>query len=400
MKSVNFFIFLIVAIASGSTFASDIYLPSFPTLAQAFAANKTQIQYTLTVYLLGFAIFQLVWGPLSDRFGRRSLVISGLFICFLGTIFCTLTDFLFIFFIGRFLQGVGASAGMSLVRAMARDKFAKDQLSKVFSLMGMIFAISFALAPAIGGYLQTLWGWRASFWFVNLYLIFMLFAAVFYLPETNQNLNPQATKLPVLTQNFMTLLKSPIFMGFAICYGLTWSGLIAYSSLSPFIFQNVLRLTPMEYGHLAIAITAGLIIAGYMNSNVVVKVGGKYMMIFAFALMCLSSLIMLAIGLSGIISVLSIMIPMLVFVIGIGIVSANTGAGALTPFGHIASVASALYGCIQILVTFIVSWLVAHLHAKNQNPLAATLVVLAFLAVLFYAFAQKEISDVKKNHTE
>ncbi len=392
----RFFIYLIVAIAAGSTFASDIYLPSFPALAKAFNTNQTNIQLSLTIYLLGFSLFQLLWGPLSDRFGRRKNIILGISICVIGSIFCAVSNKLLLFFIGRFLQGVGAAACMSLVRTMARDAFEKEQLSKVFSLMGMIFAVSFAIAPAVGGYLQTGWGWQASFIFVMIYMLIMLIIAIVMLPETNKSLNPSATKLSIFSKNVATLFSSRVFMGYSVCYGLTWSGLIAYASLSPFLFQNVLHLSVIAYGHLAIAITIGLIVASFINSSLVIKLGSKKMMTLGLSYMVLASLVMFAIGLFGIVNVLAIMIPMIFFVIGIGIVSANAGAGALSLFGNIAGVAGAIYGFLQIFITFIISTGVAHLPTNSQQTLAGTLIILALGAAgFYYLIAIKQPKSIK-----
>lgn len=384
VKNRGLFITLIVAIASGSTFASDVYLPSLPALTQVFGTTKDTIQLTLTAYLLGFSLFQLIYGPLSDRYGRRLFILLGLGICLIGSLICALSSTIAFFFFGRFLQGVGAAAGMSLARVMARDVFEKEELSKVFSLMGMIFSISFAIAPALGGYLQTLWNWQASFIFVALYAAIMMIMAWYTLPETNPQLNPSATNLKIISKNLKTLVSSRTFMGNAISYGLTWSGLIAYASLSPFIFQNVLHLSPIAYGHLAIAITIGLIAASFLNAAWVKKLGIKTMMTLGLAIMLISSIIMFWIGTLGILNVAVVIIPMSIFVIGIGVVSANAGAGALSPFGHIAGIAGSLYGCLQIFVTFIISSIAAHLHTNNQQTLAGTLIILSIGAGLFY----------------
>lgn len=388
-KAGPLFILLIVAIASGSTFASNVYLPSFPALAQAFSTSNSAIALTLTSYLLGFSLLQLLWGPASDRYGRQKLVITGLIICLVGSLFCAFTNSLTIFFIGRFLQGAGAASGMSLARSMARDVFEKEQLSKVFSWMGMLFAVSFAVAPIIGGYLQTAWGWRASFIFVAIYMLLMLILAIFYLHETNQNLNPKATNLKVMAQNYLTLLSSKVFMGYSLSYGLTWSGIIAFSVLSPFLFLNVMHMSAVAYGHLSIAITIGLIAASFINSSLVVKLGNRSMMNLGLGIMLISGVIMYAIGMFGYLNVLVVMAPVLIYIIGIGIVSANASADALTPFGHIAGVAGALYGCLQIFMSFIASSVMAHLPVRNQQSLAASLIVLAIGAILFYYFVPK-----------
>lgn len=387
----KFLIYLIVAIACGSTFATYIYTPSFPALAQAFQTSNTQIQFTMTSFLLAFSVFQMLYGPLSDRYGRKNMIIAGTLICIVGTLICALTASFSIFMVGRFLQGAGAAASLGLVRTIARDLFNGDELSQVFSIMGILFAISFAIAPTLGGYLQDAWGWRSTFIFVFAYMGLMLLCALFYLPETLKNPNPKATQIKTIAENLKILFSSRVFMGYALCYGVTWSALVAYSAMSPFLFQNILHLSPTVFGYLGIAVTAGLIASSLINTRLVIKKGRQYMMNVGLGIMSLASILMFVIGMLGFLNVAAVITPIFFFIMGIGIVSANAGASALSPFGHIAGIAGALYGTIQMFIPFMVSAIVAHLHNNTQQPLAATLIILSIIAAGFYFFmASKE----------
>lgn len=393
-RGFNTIVFLALIIAMVGPFASDSYLPSLPAMTQALGTTSHTVQLTITIYLFGFALSQLIYGPMSDKHGRRLLVLAGLGICVLGSFVCAMAPTIGILLFGRLLQGIGAGATNSLFRAIMRDVVSGARMAKIISYIGMGFAIAPAIAPILGGYIQHALGWRANYIFLFI-LISAVWLLIWYLfPETNQQRNPHATKLKVVTQNYKALLTNKLFMGFTLCSSLAYAGMIAYLTVSPFLFQTVLGLTPVEYGWLALAITAGLVIGQFLNGLLVGFFDSHKMLLAGIIIMLLSGVGMLTIGLLGILNIPAIIIPTILFIIAAAFVFANAMAGALHPFANMAGAAGALYGCLQILGSFISSLLIASFHSNNQLIIANTFIGISLLSMVIF------VSCLYKNSTE
>ncbi len=267
-----------------------------------------------------------------------------------------------------------------------RDVFSGARMAQVASYAGMFFALAPACAPIVGGYIQHCFGWRANFVFLSL-----LFASVWLLiwyamPETNKDLNPHAIKLSVIWQNYRTLLTNKIFMGYALCSGLGFSGLIAYCAVSPFLFQNVLHLSPVQYGWLAIVITIGMMLGQFINGILVTHFDMNKIMLTGITMMSIGGLIMCAIGAAGILHVAVVIVPTGTFLIAGGLVFSNAMASAFTPFAKMAGSVGAMYGFLQIFSTFVTSLLAAGIEEKNQLLLAGIFILLGVLSLGLYYF--------------
>lgn len=375
-------------------FSLDGYTPSLPAMTSEFGSTPTIMQYTISFYALGAAVSQLFYGPLSDRYGRRQPILIGFFICIVATLFCAMVSSPALLILGRTLQGVGVGMSNALPRAIMRDVFDGRQLAKVASYLGTGYTLILAIAPVIGGYVQVTFGWRANFILVFLLAVTCMIIIWRFLPETNRNLNPNATKLPVVFQNYLALLTSRTFMGNVILAALTLSGYIVYCAIAPFLLQNIVGLTPSEFGWSSICLAIGLLIGSVLNGLFVVRVGPQKMIIYGIFLMALSAAVMLAIGLFHIINVIVIIGPVLFFCLASGFVFANVMVGAFHSFAHMAGATGAMYGSLQILGASLVSFLAAELHQDNQNLLATIFIVTSLLSGLIFYFFVHEKEEV------
>lgn len=360
-------------------FALDGYTPSLPHITRALHASDNLVQLTMSLFLLGSAISQLFYGPLSDRFGRKKIILIGVFFSFAGSILCSLSQSIYWLIAARFLQGWGTGAGNSLFRAVMRDVFSGSRMAQVASYLGMVFTLALAIAPVMGGYFQVHFGWRAFFIFITILCAINGIIIARFLPETNANLNPQSTQLSFILKSYWSLLTHHHFIAYSLCSMLSFSSFMVYYTIGPFLLQNQLKLTPVQFGWTGIFI-AGLTLLGQsLNAKFVIEYGTKRMLQFGVFLMLISGLTMIMLFSLGFFSPLTIILPILLLCISAGMVFSNAMAGAFHPFPHMAGIAGAMYGCLQILGSAIFTF-IASILPPTQASLAITECIIAILA--------------------
>lgn len=390
-----FFFPSILALSSISFFATDIYLPSFPAIQSDFQTLKSSVQLSFSLYLATWSLSQLFYGPFSDKIGRRKVVIGSLSFGFIGTLVCLFAPNITMLILGRILQGLGLGGSFVLFRSILRDSYSGDTLAHYASFIGVATAIFMAVAPSIGGYIQDFLGWRACFLFIALYTLGLLLAVLRFVPETNQHINPDAMKKKILLGNYFHLLKNPLFLGYALCSCLAFGGFSAYLTASPFLFEQVLKLSPVQYGWLAWIFGAGFGVGGLFNVLLVKKMGRHRSLVVGIVLVFLSGVLMLILSLFGFLSVWAIMIPMGIFALGAAPCFANSFAGAFQPFGKMAGAAGALFGCLQALGGSLTSALMSQLKESSQTPLAIVIIVVGiscyFAQYWVFSYAKKKL---------
>lgn len=376
-----------------SPFALDSYTPSLPAITRAFNSSANIIQLTISLYLCGVVLSQLFYGPLSDRFGRRLTVLFSLSVTIIGSILCAFAKSPDTLIMARFIQGVGAGGSNVLFRAILRDQFSGLRMSQVASYLSMMYTVALALAPIIGGHLQAVFGWRSNF----IFLIF-LFSAIallswLYLPETNQTLNKHALHARVLIKNYFSVLTHKQFIGYVACSSLAFSGFTTYYTIGPFLLQDEFGLSAVVYGWLSAFLAAGLFLGTFLNSLFVLRFGTTRLLKIGLLAMTLSGISLLLASWLGFISAYAIMISTSFFIIGGGLVYSNAMAGAFEPFPHIAGIAGALYGTLQVFGAFITSLIISALPRDNQATMAIIFIVLGSLGIMaYYFFIKSEIS--------
>lgn len=242
------FVVLLLMILLQTT--TNQYIPSLPAITEYFHSTVESIQLTLSLFMLGLCFSHLIYGPLSDKIGRRPPLMLGIGVSILGSLCCFLAPSVLVLMLGRFLQGFGIGCCNSVGRSLVRDLFTDRILAKIGSYVGVISIFILAVSPTFGGYIQEHAGWRANFLFLFVFGIIVWILAVLVLPETNKNLNPNALRIRVMTRNYLILLKSRVFLGYTLCACFACAGIVSYLTIAPFLFQNVLGLTPLEFGQL------------------------------------------------------------------------------------------------------------------------------------------------------
>lgn len=369
-----------------SSCAFNIYLPSLPEMADSFKASPGTMQLSITSYLFGFALFQLVLGPCSDRFGRRKVALFGLLIAILSTIGCIFAHNAYTLILLRLLQGAGMSVSSLLMRAIMRDAFTGIDLAKTMAQTSMVFAGVLATAPVLGGYIHNGFGWEGNFIFILLSLIITLLATWWFLPETNQRLNANALQFKTVVQTYKNILSHKLFMCNLLLSSMASAGIVAYNTAAPFLFQNGLHLSSIEFGWLSVSIAVILLVGQMINLYLLPLFSLEKIVGIHLLLMLLAGVLMLVGAWLHIMNIYVIMLPVLLFVLGSTVVSSNTTTKAFDPFYQTIGSVAAAYGCIQILIGFIASLAMVILHENSQLGLSAVLTLISITSLCLFGF--------------
>jgi DHA1 family 2-module integral membrane pump EmrD-like MFS transporter len=372
-------------------------VPSFPALAAALNTSNAQIQLSFSYYLLFYGLSQFVYGPYSEKHGRKKIALFGHCLSLIGTIFCIFATNIHIFHAGRVIQGIGLGAGPVLYRAILRDTFKGDRLSRIASIVAIGKACITAIAPTIGGYIQKFLGWHYTFVFLFVYTLAGILLISIFFPETLSKPDPKATNVRIILKTFYRILKHSSFLSYALCGSIAFAGIAVYLTISPFLFQNVLGISPVKYGWLALIISGSIVIGGFINYSLVKKAGWRRMLKFAVVVMAFAGILMMSLGIEYL-NIVVIIIPMSIYIIGAGIAVGNCNVGGMHSFAETAGFAGALYGVIQVLGGAAATSISSLVHERTQIPLSLTLISfsLACLMLQWLGRQKKNIGKIRR----
>ncbi|MEQ8348254.1 MAG: multidrug effflux MFS transporter [Sneathiellaceae bacterium] len=371
---------LLTALSTLGLLATNLYLPSLPALAADLQVAPERIGLTLTIFLASLALSQLVIGPLSDRFGRRPVLVAGLALYVASSIACALAGSLDMLLLWRVLQAIGACAGVVLVRAIARDLFDGAALTRAMAVIATLMASAPGFSPLVGGLVETLWGWRGNFWFVALFGALCLALVLRWVGETNRQPTASIAVGPV-ARNYLMVLANPLFLGPALATAFALGALFAYFSASPHLIIEVLGFSPLAFG----LITAGTVFAvfagGASGPRLARRIGATAALGLGIGLMILGAGAMAMLFQSGLVTLASFLLPQLLFLLGLGIVNPVGTATALQPFPQVAGAASAMLGFLQMAGGTAGTLLLTAMPGGFPLSLPATTGVLALLGL-------------------
>lgn len=377
-------IVLLGALIAVAPLAMDIYLASMPSMTRSLSASPEQVQLTLSLYMYGWGFAQLLVGPLSDRFGRRPLLIAGLAIFVTASAGCAASRSIEALIAARVVQALAMGTVAVVPRAVVRDLYAGNHAARILSLMGMVLGIAPIVAPVIGSHLHAWLGWQANFVFVAVYGAIALGFVAWGLPETLKARNPRATDPKTMFGNYARLLRSRRFVGYLLVAAFTSSGLFAFLAGSAFVFVSVLGQTEQGFGLLFASVMVGNIIGATLGSRLITRWGIDRMIRRATWLMLLAGLTLAALAWSGAASPLAVVVPMFFFMLALMMTLPQAMAGGLTPFPQIAGSAASLLSFVQFAIASSAALVVGLAFDGTVRPMATVIAVAAFLA--FAAF--------------
>lgn len=367
-----------------SVMSSDIYLPSLPAIASSLNTSHVEAKLTITLYMVGFCLSQLMYGPLSDAFGRRRIILSGLSIGLLGSLVCFLSHEIALLIIGRFIQGCGSGSGIALSRAVLRDTFDGKKMSRAISTLSNFTALTPIVAPLFGGYLQHYIGWHSVFAFLFLFGVVTFIFIYRFLPETNRFIDRAAIRPKQLASNYWKLISDKSFMGFCCVVATVYGAMFIYLALSPFLLQGILKLNPVEYGWLGTFTGIGLFAGTYLNVYLLKRLHMAGILLVGILLVGLSGILMIVPYFFHILNVVVIIVPLIVLLLACKLIFVNCFTLALKDLKHMAGTAGALYGMMQTLGTVISTSIASFITATSQLPIAV--VFLAAFCLMFVIY--------------
>ncbi len=348
----------------------DMYLPALPAIQRHFGADTGTTQLTLALFFLGLSVGQMVYGPLSDRIGRRGPLLFGLLLYAAASIGCALAPSMEALIGLRLLQALGGCAGMVIVRAMVRDRFEPQDMARILSALVLVMGVAPILAPMVGGQVFVWLGWQAIFLVLAGFGLTCAAMAWRYLPETLA----QSTAVSVgsAIRGYARLLGHRRFMGYALSGGMAQSGMFAYISVSAFVFIDHYGLSPTQFGWLFGTNAAGLIAASQLNARLLQRLPAQQVLRAALATNAAAGLTMLAAVLAGL-GLWGVLVPLFVAMASLGFTFPNSTAAAMAPFGDRAGMASALMGTLQFGLAACSGAIAGHLHDGTALTMAAVI---------------------------
>jgi DHA1 family bicyclomycin/chloramphenicol resistance-like MFS transporter len=380
---------LLTALVALGPLSTDLYLPSLPNLARYFAVGVDDIQLTLSVFLVGLATAQLVYGPLSDRFGRRPVLLIGLAIYVIASFVCMLAPSVSVLVVARFVQAVGACVGPVLGRAIVRDVYGREGAARALAYMSAAMALAPAIGPILGGFLEEWFGWRINFLALVIYGSAGLIIAWRILPETNESPDLQAAQPIRILLGYRGLLNHRAYVGYVLCCASAYSGIFAFISGSSYVLQEVVGIGPIGFGLCFAGVVIGYIIGTIVAGRLSRRLGIDRLVAIGAGIGVAGGVLLLALALagptrSGLAGALLIVGPMLVFMVGVGLVLPNSIAGAIGPFPRAAGAASALLGFTQMTAAAVIGIAVAALYDGSSVPMTATIAAVAIGVLLAF----------------
>ena len=363
---------LVVALTSLGPLSTDFYLPALPAIARALDTDSAGVQLTLSVYLLGFGAGQFLVGPLSDRFGRRPVMLWGMVVFVLASVVCALADSITTLVVARLLQAFGACAGPVLGRAVVRDIYGPAESARMLSHVSTATALAPLLAPLFGGWLTALWGWRATFVALTLYALVLMLAVWRLLQETNRHPDAHAMRPARMWANYRTLLADPVYRSALLIGCGAFAALFAFISGSPFVFIEHFGMSPQQMG-LAFGLNVtGFMLGSTLSARLSRRIGPARLIRHGVWLGAACGVLLATLALLGPHHPAAVMVPMWGVAAAIGLILPNATALGLAGYPKMAGAAASLMGFVQMGLGAGAGMLVGHGVQSGTSALGLT----------------------------
>lgn len=363
-------------------FSIDTYLPSFPAIAQGLGVGLPALAQTLSIYLIAFAGATLLWGPLSDRFGRRPTLLVSLSLFIVASIGCALAESYATLMMWRAFQGAFACGGMVIGRAVVRDVYAGAMAQRAMSHVMLVFAAAPALAPVIGGWLESLFGWRSVFQFLALFGLFAVVLVYRWLPETH----PQAARHSIhprsVGANYLRVLRHGRFLALVAALSLGFGGLFLYISGSPALIYDHLRLGEGDFGWFFIPAVAGMMAGSWLSGRIAHSWSPLRILKLGFAVLGVAFIANLLDALWSTPGLFSVVAPLVVYAFGVTLIIPVLTVQALDCFPHNRGMASAVQSFAQMSFNAVVAGFLMPITASSLVYMALAQGLLLCASVL------------------
>lgn len=381
-------ILLLAAASALGPVAMQIMLPAIPIVRESFQISVSNAQLTLSLSMFSIAIATLIYGPLSDRFGRRPIMLVGIAVTVLGSALCMLAGSIEWLIAGRIVQAAGGAVGLVLARAIVRDVYPADQAAGIIATLVMFMVVMPMLSPMVGGELLVRYEWHSIFYLVAAISILMLILMHRYLPETLA-VPVKFTGVISMLKGFMTLLRSRTFSAYAFNVAFVSVVFFTFISAAPEIMVSVLNRQPNEYGYYFIMVPAAFMAGNYLTRGYSRKLGIHRMITMGSRLSILGITIAIVLHALGLHHPLALFMPIALTTFGNGISLPNAQAGAINEFPQMAGTASGLTGFLQMGLSAVAAQLVALIFNGTVYPMLLLMLAAAIISLWSFSLAKK-----------
>ena len=378
---------VLVAMAALGPIALNIFVPSMPGLQATMGVDYSVAQLTLSLYLAALAFAQLIVGPLSDRYGRRPVFIAGTVLFIFASLGCAAAVSIEQLILGRILQAIGGCAGITISRAVIRDRYERDEAASKMGYVTMAMIVGPMLAPALGGYLDELGGWRISFYLVSAIGVGVLALVWMRLEETHRG-DPGDAGFTRLFRISAALIREPVFMGFSLGVAFSTAIFFAFVAGAPFIVTKILGGTPSDYGNNFITVSAGYMLGNFLAGRLSVR--------FSAAGLIFAGMGLLAVGLAalsiftsiGVVQIWLLFAPMVLVAVSNGLIIPAGTASAISVRPDIAGSGAGIAGFLQIGVSALATGAVSLFHDGTMAPTLTIMLVCGVISLLLMGGAE------------
>lgn len=366
----------------------DMYLPAMPQIARQFAVSSGSVQMTLNLYIFGFAIGQLVYGPLADSYGRKPVIALGTLIFACAAAACALSQTIDQLIFMRFLHGLSAAAASVVINALMRDSYSKEDFSRMMSFVMLITTIAPLMAPIIGGWLLLLWSWHAIFWTLSIAAVVTTVLVVTQIRETLKPEQRQRFHLRTTLGNFVALFRHKRAFSYMLASGFSFAGLFAFLNAGPFVYIEVNHVSPQNFGYYFGLNVVFLFVMTLINSRAVRRFGPLAMFRIGLVIQFCMGIWLLVVSALNL-GFLPLVLGVAMFIGCVSTVSSNAMAVVLDEFPHMAGTASSLAGTLRFGVGALVGAMLSMVNISSAWPMVATIALCATVSIVLFSYASR-----------
>ncbi|WP_437609789.1 Bcr/CflA family multidrug efflux MFS transporter [Erwinia sp. V71] len=366
----------------------DMYLPALPQIASEFGVSAGSVQMTLNIYIFGFAVGQLFYGPLADSFGRKPVITFGTLVFAIAAAACALSQSVEQLINMRLLHGLSAAAGSVVISALMRDSYSKEEFSRMMSFVMLVTTIAPLLAPIIGGWLLLIWSWHAIFWTISAAAVVTTLLVVTQIKETLPPEKRQKFHLRTMLTNFLALFRHKRVFSYMLASGFSFAGLFSFLNTGPFVYIEINHISPQHFGYYFALNVVFLFIMTLINSRSVRRFGPLAMFRFGLLVQFAMGVWLLVVSALDL-GFLPLVFGVALFIGCVAMVSSNAMAVILDEFPHMAGTASSLAGTMRFGVGALVGMLLANIPLNSAWPMVWAISLCATVSILLFLYASR-----------
>lgn len=392
---------LLGILAAFGPLSIDTYLSGLPAIGREFRVDDAAAQLTLSMFFVGLALGQAVYGPIADRLGRRGPLLVGCALYAAAAVGCALAPSINALIAMRFVQAIGGCAGMVISRSVVRDLFDAHESARMYSFLMLVMGVAPILAPLLGGQLLVLFGWRAIFWMLTGFGLLCFLMVAVGLPETLPPERRAVAGIGQVLRVYGGLLRDRHFIGYTLVGGLISAGMFAYISGSPFVFIDLYGVAPQNYGWIFGTNAFGIIAASQINRWLLARFRAETILRTALMVIMVSGVVLTVLAATGVGGLVGLLVPLFVCIAGYGFISPNATALAMAAYGRTAGSASALLGTLQFALGAAAGALVGVLANGTALPMAAVIAGCELVALAtFFVLVGRRTVQISPAHSE